>query len=86
LHIELAVAIPLVQLPVAQTVVAAHRRHAPLPSQKPSVPQLDWADAEQSLRGFVPGSAFLHVPRLLVALQTWQVPLHATLQQTLSTQ
>ena len=65
---------------------ATWRRHAPAPSQKPSVPQLDTADAEQSLRGFDPGSANAHVPRLLGAAQVWQVPPHAVLQQTPSTQ
>jgi hypothetical protein len=69
LQVDAAVNVALAHPAAWQTVPAIHLRHAPAPSQKPSSPQVDAADAEQSLRGFVPGSANLHVPRLFVAPQ-----------------
>jgi hypothetical protein len=69
LQVDAVVTVALAHPAARQTVPAAHLRQAPAPSQKPSSPQVDVADAEQSLRGFVPGSASLHVPRLFVAPQ-----------------
>ena len=85
-QVDAAWIVALEQLAAWQTVAAAHLRQAPAPSQKPSVPQVEAGDAEQSLRGLVPGSANLHVPRLFVAEQVWQVPVQAVSQQTPSTQ
>jgi hypothetical protein len=81
-----ACAVALEQLAAPQTVVATYLRQPPLPSQVPSCPHVDGSSATHSERGSVPGSAFLHVPRLLVAAQVWQLPLHAVSQQTPSTQ
>jgi hypothetical protein len=86
LQVEAEVSCALVQLAARQTVPAAHLRHAPAPSQVPSVPHVEAADAVQSLRGLVPGSANLHVPTLFVALHVWQVPVQEVSQQTPSTQ
>jgi hypothetical protein len=86
LHIDAAYAVPVEQLAAWQTVVASYSRQAPAPSHVPSVPQVDAACAEQSLRRSVPASALMQVPRLLVDEQVWQVPLQAVWQQTPSTQ
>jgi len=85
-QVELALSVEPLQLAARQTVPAIHLRQAPAPSQVPSLPQLEAAEAGHSLCGLVPGSANLHVPMLFVALQVWQVLLQAVLQQTPSTQ
>jgi hypothetical protein len=85
-QVEAACSCAVEQLAAPQTVPAIHLRQAPAPSQLPSVPQLEAAEAVHSLRGLVPGSANLHVPTLFVALQVEQVPLQAVSQQTPSTQ
>jgi hypothetical protein len=86
LQVDAVFTVEFAQPAGTQTVPAANLRHAPAPSQKPSSPQVEAADAEHSVRGFVPGSANLHVPRLSVAAQVWQVPPQALLQQTPSMQ
>jgi hypothetical protein len=85
-QVEAACIVALEQLGAWQTLPAAYLRQPPAPSQKPSVPQVEAGEAEQSLRGLVPGSANAHVPRLFVAAQVWQVPVQAVSQQTPSTQ
>jgi len=86
LQVDAACSCAVEQLAARQTVPATHLRQAPAPSQVPSLPHDEAADAEQSLRGLVPGSANLHVPTLPVALHVWQVLLQAVSQQTPSTQ
>jgi hypothetical protein len=86
LQVDAACAVALEQLDARQTVPATCLRQAPAPSQKPSLPQVDGSLAEHSARGSVPASAALHVPRLFVAPQVWQLPLQAVSQQTPSTQ
>jgi hypothetical protein len=85
-HFAVARSEPVVHMGGVQVVPARYLRQAPAPSQKPSVPQVEAGEAEQSLRGLVPGSANAHVPRLFVAAQVWQVPVQAVSQQTPSTQ
>jgi hypothetical protein len=85
-QVEAACSCAFEQLAARHWVPATHLRQAPAPSQVPSVPQLEAAEAVHSLRGLVPGSENLHVPTLFVALQVWQVPLQAVSQQTPSTQ
>jgi len=86
LHVDAACAVALEQVAARHTVPATCLRQAPAPSQKPSSPHVDGALAEHSARGSVPASAALHVPRLFVAAQVWQLPVQAVLQQTPSTQ
>jgi hypothetical protein len=86
LHVDAACAVAVEQLAARHTVPATCLRQAPAPSQKPSSPQVDGSVAEHSARGSVPASAALHVPRLFVAAQVWQLPVQAVLQQTPSTQ
>ncbi len=73
-----------------QLVPATSRRHAPFPSQVPSRPQLCAASTGQSLRGSLPFATSPQTPSaplpLPAAVQLWQSPLHALLQQTPSTQ
>src|SRR5262245_37029664 len=49
LQVDAALNVEPVQLPARQTVPEAHLRQAPAPSQKPSSPQVDCAEALQSL-------------------------------------
>jgi hypothetical protein len=73
-----------VQVAVAHVVPADHCRHAPWPSQVPSLPQVDLSEAAHWLAGVgaVPAAIDVHVPVVPVRLQAWQVPPQATLQQT----
>jgi hypothetical protein len=73
-----------VQVAVAQVVPADHCRQAPLPSQVPSLPQVDLSEAAHWLAGLgaVPLAIGVQVPIVAVRLQAWQVPPQATLQQT----
>jgi hypothetical protein len=75
------------QVPAAQTVPAWWLRQAPLPSQKPSNPQLAGSDTGQVLatRGGAPAGTNAHSPGELGVLQDLQVSVQALLQQTLST-
>lgn len=57
-----------------------------MPSQKPSLPQVDGSLWEHSSRGSVPMSARTQVPTLPVAAQVWQVPVQSVRQQTPSEQ
>jgi hypothetical protein len=69
-----------------QTVVGPQLRHAPAPSQEPSLPHVDCAVAEHTLRGLVPASAGVHVPMLPTCAHVMQLPPQAVLQHTPSTQ
>jgi hypothetical protein len=67
----------------AHCVPAAKSRHAPLPSQKPSVPHDDAPWLLQVPCGSTPLSGtLLHVPREVGSAHVWHEPLHAELQHT----
>jgi hypothetical protein len=63
-------------------------RHAPAPSQLPSLPHVDAAAAGhcEATSGGAPGPIGEHVPTLPVSEHDMQVPVQALLQQTLLTQ
>jgi hypothetical protein len=69
-----------------QMTPAGYFRHAPAPSQTPSVPHEVMPWSSHSLRGSVPTSAGRHVPRLPWDAQVWQPSVQAVLQQTPSMQ
>jgi hypothetical protein len=71
------------------TVPAAYIWHAPAPSHMPLFPQLAAPASLQSLSGSVPvvtGAQVPSVPPVFAAEHAMQVPVHAVLQQTPSTQ
>jgi hypothetical protein len=70
----------------AQVTPCAYFRQAPAPSQAPSRPHVATPSSGHSLRGSVPTSAGVHIPRLPTAAQVMHVPAHAELQHTPSTQ
>jgi hypothetical protein len=74
--------------PALHTVPSTYMRQAPLPSQVPSSPQLDMADAAQSAaaRGAPPAGTAVQMPGDPWTLHAMQVPVQAVLQQTPSTQ
>ena len=63
-------------------------RHAPAPSQVPSLPHVDAAAARhcEATSGGAPGAIGEHVPTLPVSEHDMHVPVQALLQQTLLTQ
>jgi hypothetical protein len=75
---------------IPHIVPSAQSWQAPAPSQKPSVPHVDWACAEHSLSGSVPAVMGPQVPSapppFLAIEHAWQRPVHAVAQQTPSTQ
>lgn len=71
---------PSAQVCAAHSVPPGHRRHAPLPSQKPSVWQVERAVSAHRAEG--PTGTELHVPTEPATAQDWQAPVHAELQQT----
>ena len=86
LHMDAAVAVAPVHAAATQTVLAPQLRHAPPPSQTPSLPHVDCAVAEHMPRGLVPLPAGVHVPMLPTCAQVLQAPVQAVLQHTPSTQ
>jgi hypothetical protein len=75
------------QLSIAQTVSALYLRQPPLPSHLPSVSQDEALLSWQTLRGSaVPAGIDVHLPIDDGSAQLRQAPLHASLQQTPSTQ
>jgi hypothetical protein len=78
--------IALEQLAATHTVVESYLWQAPAPSQVPSLPQVEGAEAEQSLCGSLPRSAGTHWPSVVVPPQVMHVPVQALSQQTPSTQ
>jgi len=74
---------PLVgQEAVTQVVPAAYFWQAPLPSQTPSVPQVEAPLSEQVAWGsFAPAGTLVQTPSEVVSAHDWQAPLHALLQQ-----
>ncbi len=71
----------------AQTVPVLYRRHAPAPSQRPSVPQEEAGWATQVCRGSAaPAGTDVHEPIADGSAQVRQAPWQAPSQQTPSTQ
>ena len=66
----------------AHTVVPDQKRHAPLPSQAPSVPQVVREVAGQSLKGSEPSATRMHSPFELGSAQERHTPLQSLSQQT----
>jgi len=65
-----------------QTVPAAYRRQAPLPSQVPSVPQLAAPLSMHWFSGSAPTGTKVQVPEVPVSAHDRQVPVQLELQQT----
>jgi hypothetical protein len=87
LHVEAAVAVPLLQLPAAQIEPVAYLRHAPLPSQRPSVPQVACPWSLHVLLGSgSPAGVARHLPAWPLSLQEKQLAVQALSQQTPSAQ
>lgn len=89
-HVLLAVWVPPLHAPPAQTVPATCFRQAPAPSHEPSVPHVVSACAAHSLSGSAAAAMFPHTPSAPVpffaALHARQVPPQAESQHTPSTQ
>jgi hypothetical protein len=80
---EVKVELPVGQEGAAQDVPPAYLRQAPLPSQKPSVPQVVFPWSWQVACGSaVPLGTLLQVPGAVVSAQDWQAPVQAVAQQT----
>jgi hypothetical protein len=88
LHRRGGVKLAVVQAEGAHCVPLTNLRHAPAPSQVPSVPQVDAAVAVHwvATTGAVPAGTGAQVPTLPISAHDWQVPVHAELQQTFCTQ
>jgi hypothetical protein len=88
LQVEGAVRLLPVQEAPAHWVPDGHFWQAPLPLQRPFVPQVDIAWAVHSVVGVgaAPPGTEVQVPTDPARLQTVQVPVQALLQQTLFTQ
>src|SRR5262249_11282760 len=63
------------------TVPLANSRHAPEPSQAPSVPHVVLAGAAHWLSGSWPAGTDVHVPTVPASAHDWQVPAQPLLQQ-----
>jgi hypothetical protein len=86
-HIDGPVYAPEVQRSGAQTVPARYLRHAPAPSQVPSVPQEAAPWSTQLRRGsWAPAATGVQCPSVDVRAQLRQAPWQAVSQQTPSTQ
>jgi hypothetical protein len=74
--------------PALHTVPATWLRQLPLPSQVPSRPQVDSSEARHSFAacGAPPAGTNVQMPGDPWTLHAMQVPVHAVLQQTPSTQ
>ena len=72
---------PAAQDAGAHGVLALYRRHAPPPSQNPSVPQLaaPWSAHREST---LPLAVLLHTPSDAVSAHDLQIPVQAVSQQT----
>lgn len=80
--------VELEHIDAAHWVPATCLRHAPAPSQDPSLPHVDAAAAGhcEATSGGAPGAIGEHVPTLPVSEHDMHVPVQALLQQTLLTQ
>jgi hypothetical protein len=70
------------QVDAAQVVPLAYRRQAPLPSQVPSVPQVDAPLSVHWLNGSAPAATDAQVPTVPVSAHDRQMPAQAVAQQT----
>jgi hypothetical protein len=88
LHSRADVAVEPVHVGAAHCVPLTCLRHAPAPSQEPSLPQVDAAAAGHcaATRGGSPGAIGEQVPTLPAIVQDIHVPVQALLQQMLFTQ
>jgi hypothetical protein len=69
------------QLAATQIVPLAYIRHAPPPSQVPSVPQVEAPLSAHWPSGSSPAVTSVHVPAVPARLQERQLPVHAVRQQ-----
>ena len=76
------------QVPPPQGVLSGYFRQPPMPSHRPSRPQVDASCLGHwlSSAGGMPAGTGAHMPALPGTSHFWQVPLQALLQQTPSTQ
>jgi hypothetical protein len=89
LQVSAAISVAPLQLAATQMVPAPCSAHAPLAPQVPVVPQVAADCAAHSSSGSLPTGLDLQVPLvppLFAALQAWQLPAQAVLQQKPSTQ
>ena len=86
LQVRVGVAIAPVHTAGAHTVAPAWKRHAPAPSQVPSVPQVAPPWSLHWSSGSVPLAALMHCPSLPAIAHDLQVPVHAVAQQTFCAQ
>jgi hypothetical protein len=87
-HRRCDVEVDPVQVAAAHDVPLMYLRHAPAPSQVPSLPQVDAAAIGhcEATSGALPAAIGEQVPGLAASVQDRQVPVQAVLQQTLLTQ
>src|SRR5690242_4572888 len=81
--------VPALHDGAAQVVPAGYSSQAPIPLQRPFVPQVDAGVMAQSLFGSVPAGTAAHAPSgwpVSAAMQAVQTPEHAVLQHTPSAQ
>ena len=76
------------QVPAPQDVLSGYLRQPPMPSHRPSRPQVEGSCSGHwlSSAGGMPAGTGAHMPALPGTSHFWQVPLQALLQQTPSTQ
>jgi hypothetical protein len=81
LQVRAGVNVEPAQLAATQIVPLAYMRHAPPPSQVPSVPQVEAPLSAHWPRGSSPAATSVHVPAVPVRLQERQLPVQAVRQQ-----
>jgi hypothetical protein len=82
LQVRAGVAIEPVHIAGAHVVAPPYGRHAPAPSQVPSLPQVMAPSSAHWLSGSVPLAALMHWPSLPAIAHDLQVPEHTVVQQT----
>ena len=81
LQVRAGVAVEPEQLAATQMVPLAYCRHAPPPSQAPSVPQVEAPLSAHWPRGSSPAGTSVQVPAVAVIPQERQLPVQAVRQQ-----
>ena len=81
LQVRAGVAVEPAQLAATQIVPLAYCRHAPPPSQAPSVPQVDAPLSAHWPSGSSPAATSVHVPAVPVIPHDRQLPVQAVRQQ-----
>jgi hypothetical protein len=76
------VTLPPLQVCALHVLPAAYSRHAPLPLQVPSVPQLEALLSVHWFIGSMPPGIGVQAPRVAVSAHDIHVPVHAVAQQT----